>query len=324
VDDLGRAWGLVVEPPQSYSVEGLRRMIEYEGPVWMSMAVPSGHAVVLRGIYGDGTPGGTFVRVLDPWPPGQGATYDLSIEQMAQRYEDLISVDAQGNVNTQVLHAGGRNGAQAQGYAARAMAAGARYARGMSGGVEIASAIIGATMTAVLHNPGGGLSLRLEQLHGKKYPADDPANEGSGTYQNEVVELSGWPSVSLSTVSEYLGDLVDAGTSYANLRIDFDYNGRTVGNVRIVDVDANNMEGGSLDVTATIMDDAQVYRNAQGEAMAAVKVTVRHRFTLLDKSGTAVVDLKLYGDGRHSRHNAWTEMLDRTVPQSVRVPAAVP
>ena len=31
------------------------------------------HAVVLSGMHGDGTPGGTQVTVYNPWPPNQGA-----------------------------------------------------------------------------------------------------------------------------------------------------------------------------------------------------------------------------------------------------------
>src|SRR5687768_9988626 len=35
LDELARAWGLVVEPPQQWSVAALRDRLERHGPLWM-------------------------------------------------------------------------------------------------------------------------------------------------------------------------------------------------------------------------------------------------------------------------------------------------
>ena len=53
-------------PPQSYTIEGWRELLEQNGPLWLGVAVPSGHAVVITGLSGDGTPEGTIVRYDDP------------------------------------------------------------------------------------------------------------------------------------------------------------------------------------------------------------------------------------------------------------------
>lgn len=108
-DDLANAWGLVKEPPQNYTVEGWRTLIENNGPLWVGVAVPSGHAVVVHGIYGDGTTEGTYVRVKDPWPVNQGSEYVRRLSDFVTEYENRITTDSSGNVNIQILHAGGRN-----------------------------------------------------------------------------------------------------------------------------------------------------------------------------------------------------------------------
>ena len=306
-DDMGRAWGLVVEPPQSYSVDGLRALIERNGPLWIGLLMPSGshgfpdaygHAVVVTGLYGDGTPGGTKLRILDPLPEGTGSRYELSLAEFARRYESRLTVEPDGSVNVQVLHAGGRSGgasAQGLGYAARALAAG-QHARAMAGEVEIASAIAGAVMTAITSNTGD-IALRLEQLRGKKTPGDDAANEGAANYQNRTISLT-WPK---------MATVLGADEIYADLQVDWDYNGRTVANVRVTDTNVNDAVGMGLDVDARIIDDARVYVNGSGETMAGVKVQIRYRFTnALYGASTVITDLTLYGDGRHLKRHRTT------------------
>lgn len=113
-DELAAAWGLTVEPPQSYTVEGLRNLVEYEGPLWIGVAVPSGHAVVITGIWGDGTPEGTTIRYNDPWPVGTGVEGATKVfTDFMREYENRITTDSSGTVNVQILHAAGRSGPQA-------------------------------------------------------------------------------------------------------------------------------------------------------------------------------------------------------------------
>jgi N-acetylmuramoyl-L-alanine amidase len=105
VGHLATAWGLIAEPPQSYTVEGLRRLLETRGPLWIGEAVPRLHAIVITGIYGDGT----TVIIKDPWPPGTGAEYEWTFRRLMQAYEAATQFPA---VNIQILHNGGRGPVQ--------------------------------------------------------------------------------------------------------------------------------------------------------------------------------------------------------------------
>lgn len=69
-----RAWGLVEETPQSFTVEAFRGMLENYGPLWVAADADPGQAVaahvrVVTGINGDGTPRGTFLTINDPAGP---------------------------------------------------------------------------------------------------------------------------------------------------------------------------------------------------------------------------------------------------------------
>jgi N-acetylmuramoyl-L-alanine amidase len=108
VDTLARAFGLFIERPRAYTVNGLRRLLERNGPLWVGEASPGLHVIVIAGMYGDGTRNGTFVRVADPWPVGKGERYTIAFGELARNLEaaaDVVGIQAQ------VLHAGGRGGA---------------------------------------------------------------------------------------------------------------------------------------------------------------------------------------------------------------------
>lgn len=120
VPSLASAWGLIQESPQSYSIDGLRTLLQNKGPLWVGAAVPGLHAIVITGMYSDGTVDNTFVRINDPWDrdpgtPGNpgaylnthdnGSRYVLSLQQFAQEYEQAASFP---NVNIQILHGEGR------------------------------------------------------------------------------------------------------------------------------------------------------------------------------------------------------------------------
>jgi len=91
-----------MEPLQCYTIDGLRKLLEEKGPLWVCAAVPSLHAVVVTGMYSDGSVGNTFVRVSDPWPPGQGSQYVRSLRRFAEEYEGVSDFPS---VSVQVLHA---------------------------------------------------------------------------------------------------------------------------------------------------------------------------------------------------------------------------
>lgn len=107
VQTLARAWGLVEERRETWTVGELRRILQRHGPVWLGEASPGLHSIVVTGMHGDGTPDGTWVRVNDPWPVGRGERYTLPWRTLSANYRaasDLIGVQAH------VLHAGGRRG----------------------------------------------------------------------------------------------------------------------------------------------------------------------------------------------------------------------
>jgi N-acetyl-anhydromuramyl-L-alanine amidase AmpD len=123
---LADTLGLVAEPPQSYSVDGFRRLLENYGPLWVGIHTEDGwgHAVAVSGLYGDGTPDNTYVRIHDPWgrvpgtpgkpgyhnpTPGQGSRYTLTFSEFGKEYEAFAS-STDGNVNVQILHAADTGG----------------------------------------------------------------------------------------------------------------------------------------------------------------------------------------------------------------------
>jgi hypothetical protein len=64
--------------------------------------------VVIAGMYGDGTPDGTLVRVADPWPVGRGDRYTVTVSEFAR---GLAAAAELSGLPAQVLHTeGGRCG----------------------------------------------------------------------------------------------------------------------------------------------------------------------------------------------------------------------
>ncbi|HLJ27598.1 MAG TPA: papain-like cysteine protease family protein [Candidatus Angelobacter sp.] len=121
VPTLASAWQLTSEPPQSYSIDSLRDLIQSKGPLWIGAAVPGLHAIVVTGMYSDGSVDNTFVRINDPWDrdpgsPGQpgaylnthdnGSQYVLTLQQFVQEYESAATFP---DVNVQILHPEGRS-----------------------------------------------------------------------------------------------------------------------------------------------------------------------------------------------------------------------
>jgi hypothetical protein len=118
---LASTWGLTTEPAQSYTIDGLRDLVQSRGPLWVAAAVPGFHAIVVTGVYSDGSVDNTYVRINDPWDrdpgsPGQpgaymdthdrGSQYVLTLQQFAQEYETPATYP---NVSVQILHVEGRS-----------------------------------------------------------------------------------------------------------------------------------------------------------------------------------------------------------------------
>jgi hypothetical protein len=103
---LRRAWGLTEESVVTLTVPVLRQLLEDMGPLWVGEASPGLHVVVVAGVWGDGTPGGTFVRVADPWPEGKGERYNVSFADFARSF---AAVGDLSGIQACILHAGGRS-----------------------------------------------------------------------------------------------------------------------------------------------------------------------------------------------------------------------
>jgi N-acetyl-anhydromuramyl-L-alanine amidase AmpD len=124
---LADALELVAAPPQCYTVEGFRGLLENYGPLWVGIHTDDGwgHAVVVTGIFGDGSMDNTYVRIHDPWgrapgtpahpgshnpTPGQGSRYTLTFAEFGKEYESYASSTPDGTVNVQILHASDTGG----------------------------------------------------------------------------------------------------------------------------------------------------------------------------------------------------------------------
>jgi hypothetical protein len=117
IDSFARAWGLYVEPCGSLTVARLRELLERNGPLWVGEASAGLHVIAIAGLYGDGTPDGTFVRVLDPWPEGRGERYTLSAAALLRNLRATVDISGE---QPRILHTGGRGcGAASTSYRVR-------------------------------------------------------------------------------------------------------------------------------------------------------------------------------------------------------------
>jgi hypothetical protein len=85
LSQFAREWGLEVLPPQDWTVSRLADALRPR-PLWAGAYLPNGHAMVITGLFGDGSPGGTYVTALDPWPAETGTVHRLPYAVWARRY----------------------------------------------------------------------------------------------------------------------------------------------------------------------------------------------------------------------------------------------
>jgi outer membrane protein OmpA-like peptidoglycan-associated protein len=106
VGAFAERWRLVSESPDDvWDVDRFRALLESHGPLWVGEASPGLHAIVVTGIYGDGTPDGTSVRVNDPWPVGGGERYTISFQQLRDNFDAASRLTGD---RAHILHSGGR------------------------------------------------------------------------------------------------------------------------------------------------------------------------------------------------------------------------
>jgi Papain-like cysteine protease AvrRpt2 len=333
-----RTLGLHSLAPQCYAPDGFARLIENHGPLYvgkmMSGTEKSGHAVLVVGMYSDGQ--NHFIRVIDPWDravgtPGNpgahgdghqtGSAYIIGYEAFQAEYE----MAASGNpVNVQILYAGvplGRtpNRGTAVPPAGFAMDYAIAYntegtateedaartgpgtvnlapppepvARGMDAGAV--ATIAGVALQQVISN-AGDVSWTTDQFRGLKHPNDTaPANPGP--FVDATPISLNWPVLSDS----YIDDIS------AFFRIDWQHNGKSIGNVRITNIGTNDAVGWSLAVRGTIMDDNRLH---PPHDCAGLRITLHYHFThVIGSDQIAMCDIEIFGDGTHTKNCRWIQ-----------------
>jgi hypothetical protein len=323
VGQLAKSCDLVAEPPQSYTVDGFRALLEQRGPLWVGVLTGSGsgHAVVVTGMWSDGNPDGsdTCVRVVDPWDrdPGQpcapgpylathdrGSRYSQSWRDFVREYEGLGAAGAQGDL--QIIDAGGTGGrviasglpttgqsVRPSGFEAKALGGGA--------GVAVATEIVGAVAKAIIDNKGD-VHWDLHQLEGVMHPGNDPANAVQAEFRSgETLKVTG-PRM-----------IVDWGKDdviYLDCEMRWQYNGTSVGNVEIIERGLSDAVGGELYVKATLRPDLRIFRHPPdtGRPAAGLRVLFHYRWVFplpWDDDEIKTTEYMLYGDGVWERVANW-------------------
>jgi hypothetical protein len=115
--NLAQAAGMQAEPLQNLSVEGWLRYLRYYGLLWTSYGwqvfdarglteTRAGrHIIIIYGMLGDGTPGGTTVKYVDP---ADGQFHTMTFDQFVRQHETGFAMrplsDAQLGQFSQIMH----------------------------------------------------------------------------------------------------------------------------------------------------------------------------------------------------------------------------
>ncbi|CAN5492831.1 hypothetical protein BH11BAC1_BH11BAC1_26360 [soil metagenome] len=93
---VGDLLGLTFDYPQCYGVAGFADLLKRaKGPVAFVVENGDGgvHAIIINGMKGDGTPEGTNVEYLDPWPPNKGEINSENFSTLMASMEKLGFMD---------------------------------------------------------------------------------------------------------------------------------------------------------------------------------------------------------------------------------------
>lgn len=71
---------------QTWTLEGLKELLEKHGPLWVGGYLPDLHAVVIAGMNGDGSTNGTELLIYDPWPVNKGSIVSISYHDFYTDY----------------------------------------------------------------------------------------------------------------------------------------------------------------------------------------------------------------------------------------------
>lgn len=324
---------MIAQPSNASTYHSPRQWAQWlntYGPLWV-VIVGAPHAVVISGIRGDlDDPAQTEVHILNPWdtrvsfsnhpidfvPANRGYADWLPFLEFAQDFGDMAQADygnwrilhlpanaahaqSLGDDATTAVHQGpsvqGDEAAAAQNsrlHLPEDIEPGAPPSTALAAaavGVEIASAIAGAAMDRIANN-SGDIGWELDQLRGFKHPNDTAPNPMPPAANGRRIVLRG-PSV-----ENGFGDEISA-----TFEIDWQYNGRSVGNVLIGNAGTNDAIGWGLTVRARIMDDNIVYP-PENPTYAALLIRVEHHFSrFIGSDKIAITEIRLFGNGTYSR-----------------------
>jgi hypothetical protein len=317
------AIGLVVHPNACYTPDGFRDILEANGPIWVTADVPGIHAIVVTGMYKEN--GQYFVRITDPWDrivgspgaPGSYAATHNTGSQYIMTYDAFTAeFEAAGNIDRiQLLHTGGAHGHLPN----RGSATGAGYAQALSGGKEEFHSGtpdnrfgVGTSLTRG-HSEKNNVRYDLPRLTGFLMPTN-ALSGGAGTMPmaGQRVLLDDWPYI----------DGPSGRTTAGGVDINFQYVNGGVGNVSVVGIDGQMLDGWS----ATVHVDIQPGEVTADRAQLILRVT-----TTFSSPGredqVGVTQVVLHGDGRaQAEHGATTQVAPvlPAAPPSAPPPAAGP
>lgn len=328
---LADVWGLVAEPPASYTIDAWRRMLEDYGPLYLDMtnsAATGGHAWVLVGMTSDGAEDGSDTTMYLHNPTRSRGRVTWSFPDFLRFYEGRVGTEGP-TLERQILHAASvpahlrpvtaapfalamsseaalqpapeavapRAGlaapppavVQQQGLRAAALAEAEE-------GVAVESPIVGTTLRRV-SGSRGRLSWSLDQLSGLKHPDDAAPAVAAALVDAERVTLADWPVLTAA----------DGTPVRLDLGIDWQFDGHSLGNVRIRPLGAATADDLALDVSARVADHRARYP-ADNPVCAALDVEVVYRYTRADGSRVgAAYAVRLFGNGRHNSAGRWLD-----------------
>ena len=309
---LADVWGLVAEPPASYGIGEFRSILTDYGPLWVDMLptpAGGGHVRVVIGMESDGNPdgSGTTMYLFDPWP-GTAGKIKMSFPEFVALYEGRTGTSGP-YIRMQILHAPDSAGHTMVAAAPFSLTVSAEQARSAAGrlrlatpppprprallAAEVAVAIGGVVLDRTVNNEGD-VSWELDQFRGLKHPKDQAPPDPAPFKDASTIVLEGWPKA---------GGLVD--DIYADFTIDWQYNGLSLGNVRIENKRVNDAIGWALRVQARIMDDATLH---QPNGCAGLRVSFHYRFTrAIGSEVIAITELRLFGDGSYEQSSRWEQ-----------------
>ncbi len=168
-------------------------------------------------------------------------------------------------------------------------------ARALDGGATatVVTFVAGVAIDKITNNKGD-ISWILDQFNGLKHPNDVVPNPMPPFRNAQNIRLEGWP-----WIENLLTDRISAA-----FEVNWQYNGSSLGNIRIANVGTNDAFGLGLDVEARIMNDSIVHPGG----MAGLLITFNHRFSRpIGSDAIAVTELHLFGDGTYSSTSRWEQ-----------------